>query len=803
MSRKSRFISSLLTGLAVAFYIALVLPVQSYLANADAFNYALGALLGSLCLPLVLTFAVVSLALFFLSRWVGQSLHILLLALVVAAFAESGPLSIGLPELNGDFSGYKSLPRAVWDWSILVAIALIPLCCYRWLRGSMTWIALALTVYLGATLFDVKVKSHRPEGMEDFIVPRLVPRTDVVRSAEFSPKRNVIMLILDSISVDACVDAFAADPDLASHFTGFVNYTNNVGMMWTTNRAIPALFEGKCCESVSDLPRFGTAPFRQDSFIKPYLENNCPIYLNLGLYKDGYTNRIKRDDSGMSDPRPSPSSDRMHGMYPMTLPELALFRILPYFAKESFVMGLDVGTNSVQTSSKRIDVNRLWEDGYLWQELASKPVNPQVDLTLHVHHTRGGHPPTKFDRNGTAVKECGAVYANHVEQCIYVYRQVAKLFDVWKTNGVYDSSLIFVVADHSHIFKKPGANYRDMNICAFPSLMVKPQEHSGPLKYDGRPTSHAGIAKLVRMASLKRVMLQDIEVALSSAERRCVELGNGKKVTWSVDANGVVQKSSSVDMVVRDAHSLKPLAVGKRYSFKIEDNSYPDFCVRGGRQGDWAGMEGSAMEFDFRVAEPHRAYDFEFTFNPGRLGDQSIRVESGNLRLYERDQALLLGVRSDEGGIVNVRFGNDEGRKFALRGMIVREHNEHTQEKEGTVWANDVEIAASKSKWNFKKIPFALSEGGTYRFTADRLDVTSGTGKVISVVLYNFKTDRREAQKTFRIDLSNSYGIWDWKFQVPTASGDYRCLIYAGAAGETAGIGIHAKNVKIMELCSK
>ena len=808
MSRKSRLISSLLTGFTVAFYFALVLPVQTYLANADSFNYTLGALLGDLCLPLVLTFAVATLALFFLSRWIGQFLHILLLALVVAAFAESGPLSIGLPELNGDFSGYKSLTRAIWDWSILLGIVLIPLCCYRWLRGSTTWIALALTVYLSATLFDVKVKSQRPEGMEDFIVPRLVPRTDVVRSAEFSPKRNVIMLILDSISVDACVDVFAADPDLASHFTGFVNYTNNVGMMAPTHMAIPGLFTGKYCESFADMSHYGQSHWMKDSFLKSYLDQNIPVYVNIALSKDGYTNRLKpMNPVDLPMEATSPLKDKMYGMYPMNLIQLSKFRLSPYFLKEPYVAGLSFQTNkAVKAHADNLDLQQIGNDKFFWQDFANKVVNTGHDMTLHVHHTLGGHAPTKYTREGGPAKSGDVSYEGHVEQCVFVFRQVAKLFDAWKANGVYDASTIFLLADHSTMYVRPGRDYKRMPREAFPFLMIKTRKSAGALRQVGVPTSHAHIAGIVLALAEQDLSEREILRRLQSGVRRYLLYWKERFTEYTQNEKGSVAFRAIGESDCRTM-GTETVCLNREYSFITHKGAFfAGYGLNGGARGEWDGTGGTNMLFTFKVPEKNHEYDFHFWIAPRYLqSDQAIKVSAPGMIRAAKTEVSLSGVKSDGEGFVRVRFekiSEDKG-EFAVQRMIVCEHVEEPKGQEKVLWSNDVEVATSKNNWNFKKIPIALSAGGTYRFSADQLDVTSGTGKMISVVLYNFKTDRGESSKTFRIDLSNSYGLWDWQFQVPNVSGDYRCLIYAGENGKTAGMGIRAKNVKITELRSK
>lgn len=805
MSKKSRLISSLLTGFTVAFYFALVLPVQSYLANADSFNYTLGALLGDLCLPLVLTFVVASLALFFLSRWVGQFLHILLLALVVAAFVESGPLSIGLPELNGDFSGYKSLTRAIWDWSILLGIVLIPLCCYRWLRGSATWIALVLTVYLGATLFDVRVKSQRPEGMEDFIVPRLVPRTDVVRSAEFSPKRNVIMLILDSISVDACVDAFAADPDLASHFTGFVNYTNNVGMTWPTHMAIPGIFTGKYCESLEDLSKYGQSMWMKDSFIKPYLDRNIPVYVNVALSRDGYTNRLKPTEDVLALKKCSPTEDRMLGLYPMTLPEFMQFRALPYFAKEAYVSGLSFPTNS--STGQALDANRLFDDAYLWQALAKKPVNPGLEMTLHVHHVKGSHLPIRHKRDGRPAKQGDVSYGGYVDESLYAFRQVAQLLDAWKTNGVYDASTIIIAADHG-IELKPGRARNDIPSFLFPFLMVKTKNSSGPIACSNMATSHCNLSHVVTSMASEDAPRSVIDLKLHSASRRGVNLSDKKRV-WTLDEQGDVQMDA---LDFGDIH-LTPVELDKVNSFRANtDEMFLNYHVKGGKRAMTDGTVGLDMMFTFKVPKINQTYDLRFWIMPISLKTAGkIVISSGGSKtcaaydqtLWYLHTLLLKGVKASADGLVEIRVKNepknDQPCILGVWAVKISEHDQGNREFVGTgLDIGDVEIAANSNEVKCKTLVDKLCAGKTYGLQIEQGSVVGGNPHFVSVRILD-RNDKVVDFSCFEVE-NNELNKCRWCFTIPREVVDPRCVVYAGEAMSNKGIGLKLKNVRLIEL---
>ena len=572
--------------------------------------------------------------------------------------------------------------------------------------------------------------------------------------------------------------------------------------------AIPGLFTGKYCESLADMSHYGQSHWMKDSFLKSYLDQNIPVYVNIALTKDGYTNRLKPMNSAdMPMETAGPLKDKMYGMYPMNLIQLIKFRLSPYFLKESYVSGLSFPVNKAGAAQvDNLNRQQLRYDKLFWPILAAKPVNSNLDMTLHVHHTMGGHPPTMFTREGLPAKAGDVSYNGHVEQCVFVFRQVAKMLDVWKTNGVYDASTIFILADHSSIYVRPGHDYKGLPLPAFPFLMVKIQKNRGKMRHAAMPTSHANIAESVaHMANRPFVLELDVANKLYAKVRKCVDFSTRDESfrEYMLDEDAKME-SKVIETKNRHPDVLEVVRLNHEYSFLSQRGSFfAKYGLVGGTRGHGEGTAGTNMLFTILLPEKNHVYDLEFQLYPRRLhGDHAVLISSDGVVRCERTHAYLSGVRSDGEGLVRVQFekvAEDEGG-FAVQTMTVREHVGEAKVKADLLWSGNVEIAANNMNFNFKKIPKSLVAGHTYHLSADQLDVTSGVGNWLSVVLYNFKTNRAEDKKTFKIDLSNSHALWNWKFKVPNGVGDYACLVYAGEVGKTAGMGIRLRNVKLEQL---
>lgn len=666
MSRRfdlDQIVEPVATACAVALVVAIVIPLQGYLANAESFpfspcEFSLEHGTVFICLWLLLSL--------FLVKIRSNLLEMVLLALSVALLLEAGPLSIGLPELNGDLAGYKSVKRMVLDSVALIAIMALPLLLFRWLREFRVWIALVLALFACSTLFDVKVRPGK-RVLPDFLVFETCPRLEVVRSVRFSKEYNVFVLIVDSVSCDAAHDAVASDPGLSVHFPGFVNYQNNVGMQWMTSLAIPALFTGRYFESPSMFGEYMMSPFRHGSFIEEYLKANDPVYVNCGPYEFGYTNRKCAPLAEDERRRWFSHSVRMNGVYRFTVNELAFFRCLPYAAKHRYLQYI-TKRDIVRTTDS--DGN-LEDDGWLWRALSNGPADLPDSVALHVHHSTGGHFPICRRADGSFAKLEASAYEDYVGQTIYSLRRLGAFLDALRKKGIYDRSTILVLGDHSNTYVRKDFAQPAGIKNGFPFLMVKACGATDGFQESQIPTSHSKIASLVRALQHGPIDRAGIEKILTTPLRVLREDCGSEARNWEITADGTVS-SSVVAYREKTIDEVKPLQLGKVYSFdpSASVGDYADFTVQNGRRSSWLGLSADRDPLTIQVKIPDAAkrYDVKFVFmvrkrkphNKPRIeiscGDVRAVQPAGRYVVSRDNEATLKQVHSDKGGVLVIKF---------------------------------------------------------------------------------------------------------------------------------------------------
>lgn len=680
---------SIASGFVAALYFTIILPAQTYLACVEAPQFSLGDLLSEFGLYFCLMWVVLVAVLFALSyvplakatidakgrrhRKISLQFHVFVIAVVIAAIMESGPLSIGLPKLNGDFAGYRSSVRSWFDALAMAAIVITPLACYRWLKHYVTWLAVAVALYGSLALVDVSGKRISVKAGNDIVVHADIPRYDVVAQSAFSPSNNVMVLILDTVSSHAAAEILRTDPEFAQHFPGFVNYVNNLGMHWTTAVALPGIMTGRHFESSADLATYGMTPFTGESFIKDYIDSDIPVYLNLGMWPQGWSNRIAASKTGGTASRPSQVI--IDDTLELRIGDLALFRIVPYCLKER--LALAVASRSVnQASNKDSTASRgnVYRDETAWPLLASRPVDNAFRSALHVHHTTGGHPPFTRDENGNVVNlaEKEPTFSDYVSHCKFALKKLADCFDVWQTNGVYDASTIIVISDHGVGTAWPETKpfLHDIPSYAFPSLMVKTRGDRTPYTESLLTSSHAKVAPLVRALAKEVLSRERVAEILHTEKRFCRSLTDGFLTDWVVSGDWTVQKVVQQD-VQKDASALRKLMLDKTYSFRITapPEDYPDYIVDNGNRGSSNGLSAmdikKPLKLSFKAPAANTMYDVmlrvEIHQNPeGNIVNILARCGSATASFMSdkptggQNYLMLKGCKSGEDGIVNI-----------------------------------------------------------------------------------------------------------------------------------------------------
>lgn len=486
-------------GLALAAFLAVILPLQSYLGNIGLFVFSpwrLGVELAVLFAVLASVFALVT-ALVRKRQTVSDCWGALLTAFLVCGYLESGVLSMGLPEINGGYMPELAVAARAWAdvavWAVVVTGLLVGV---RFVRGYCHWIALGVLVLGAASLFDAR----KPDAVRSAEVQsesaasdraHFEWQLDVLSNVKFSAKRNVLVFVLDSMGARFPFEVVEGDARLRREFAGFTAYTNNVAMHDCTKYGLPGLMTGVYFDPAKvSSAAYPMSMYGERSMLYPYLEAGAEVAFSPDLMPYGLTtlpverrNELKGRQKGDW----SALLLRTREVPYLSLLNLSLFRLLPYPAKGRFVYARIRKDPMFERAE-----NVFWHEHVMFPLLSGAPLGDH-GLFLGVFHSWGAHPPLTFNLDGSRAVPSGDYRRDMREQIHNSLTHLVRLFAELKRKGIYDSSLIVLCADHGNDLDRK--SYAEAE---YSMLWIKSEGADGDFAASAEPTSNADIAPFVR-----------------------------------------------------------------------------------------------------------------------------------------------------------------------------------------------------------------------------------------------------------------------------------------------------------------
>lgn len=487
------FREKLITTLCAASLFSLTLflfgPLYLYFTNISEFPYYIldvWYLFASISLVCILLISAILLP---LKKSLYQKAVSLLFAVAVLLWIQGNILVWNYGLLNGreiEWNNYKVfgyIDTSVW----LVIIT------FAFIKSSLVY-NLIKKISLGLILIQiasVSIACFQAPKQPDWKMYSLSEDSKY----DFSPDKNVIILVLDTFQTDIFMELINEYPDLRGTFEGFTYFRNAVGGFPTTELSIPLILTGRSYDNSVPLETFkknaylSSIPYilKQNSFqVNLYTDKNF-IYCNENIA----SNIIQKRELVSN-------KDIIANMYNITL-----FRYVPHFIKKDF--------NVVNGLTKELNLTN--GDLDFAQKIVTQPNTKSEKYTFKFYHLWGTHPPfslnsnleptkLEFNRNG---------YKTQAKAALEITKRfLASL----KNIGIYDNSMIFIVGDHgagvagSFGLNTEASGYKEENSSSniisdntitsgLPLILVKTFNSNGDLKISDAPVSTSDIPKTI------------------------------------------------------------------------------------------------------------------------------------------------------------------------------------------------------------------------------------------------------------------------------------------------------------------
>jgi len=534
-----------IVSVCTTLFFTILVPLQTFLANQDTFDYGAWDVLKAVCPWSALCLITLLVALPLCERLIGRVLVVVISGVVICAYLEIGVLSIGLPPLNGGILVYSDFFRKFLDFGIVCLVMLIWLSLYKWTKDIAHWAAAIVVVLMIASLFDVKKERVDMGGPLEGGYCAL---SDVANSVRFSRNGNIIVLVLDSFPASVASTIIQNEQDIRSCFKGFIAFDNNIGMHGYTVRGLPGLMTGRFIRPDESASDYMNTVFGNESLLYPYVEAGYPVYYSSDMLTHGYTNHLVPQNTDearkISYDEHLPIFDRpSNGVPYLTLWDVCEFRLRLYRWKVAVLYRAYGRMRRTRTADTACVQERK-----LYPLLLNNMITNDSPKTLCVFHTGGVHQPVLYDRNGAPLICPSDALSAHSEYGVFVLRQVADFFRGLQNKGVYDRSLILICADHGLECLRKGDG-RESYGSDTPMLWVKPVGASSAFTSSRSPTSNVKIHKLVLRAKDVDLNGNEIEDILRTRNRCFYEQFGASRFShgnliyfykWSYDDNGHV-----------------------------------------------------------------------------------------------------------------------------------------------------------------------------------------------------------------------------------------------------------------------
>ena len=435
---------------ALAFMIILYLPMDSYIANIDNFEFTCVHFIFYYILYFISIVIVLTLVFVRVKDKHYANFYKALLAIMIGSFVQYMFMNRHLPYLG------LTDKLMVWDVPVLII-------------NTIIWIAIFVAVFMAPKLLKDKFDKagnavsliilayHFVSLVLLFVLAPSVVFTskiqyyfDSTQQFTVSKNDNVIVIVFDAYDNRDMVNLVKSDYHKFDELKDFTVYTNTTSTFDSTVTSVNQFCAGCEFNSSYNLEEWLSSGWDSERTVNFYNSLHeagykCDAYnfeLTMLEFADGKFDNLVKYDEPIEREVSYFDLNRFYDDFQ----ELALYRSMPYLVKNLVSLAIDRNAFHFYVSYTTNDTSIYSNDGYI----ASQKYETIDDNVFLFNHLTGVHTPCD--------------YAVEQENCFMIMNNIVKQF---KELGIYDNSTIIFMSDHgSH-------RNDDESIGSSPVFMIK------------------------------------------------------------------------------------------------------------------------------------------------------------------------------------------------------------------------------------------------------------------------------------------------------------------------------------------
>lgn len=653
----------LFASICLPLLLYITLPLQSFFANRLEFSCTWQdiVLLGLSYFSLVAIILILLSAIFLIVNNSLGRIFISILAIIsVLILLESGPFSYGLPQIDGNFTGYMFSWRTVVDaivWILLISLSILygkHIFKYVPVISLSCIILSVLNVFLSLNTVDLR---HLPT----------LKIQDVVQVAGFNKNNNTLILSIDMAHAKVVQEIVAKNSKVRDGLAGFTNFVNNLTMHEQTIHSVPSILHGQHYNGF-DIYSYKAKVFTsKSSLVKKHMDDGYAIFLCMTPPLSPYTNQNVNQNINRTE-------EIVEGLFyatgvcPWYIHDFVLFRILPLSLKKVFA---DEIQNPVTNNIKNKHLSLREHDFYY--RLSSNIENQYSKPTFHAYHTTGAHYPFYMDSKGKTIDsklESGDLEA-YEAQLTAVLNVIVDFLNLLRSHGIYDNSTIVFISDHGYEYYPVESN--DGIPGRFtPMLMIKPKNAKNMYKESSFPMSSSFVPELVAKLIDSNDPYNDMDKFLADFPKtRIVRTVNDESFYVDYFFDEFNKNYSKVTKAISQDKDLERWMIDKTYSSTniLNTPEIPKSYTRGINHNGSMGYEmvsGSSGEMHLLLPKEIKKCDIQLRLFSTMVGELTVTNQlNGKNQLialkgapdnFTRVESIIKDIDIPEDGIVRFKF---------------------------------------------------------------------------------------------------------------------------------------------------
>ena len=363
-----------------------------------------------------------------------------------------------------------------WELLLVVIIGLaLAAAARRWARAATSFLAF-LNIGLVAVSLPAIAMAQRANWKSS--------AQDAASLFGFSPRTNVLVVLLDGLQSDVAADLLEQHPALRAAFVGFSFYPDTLGAAPTTFLGLPAIHSGEVYTGSTTPAEYFTRAIATQSFVTRFAHAGYTAALVNPL--QGICPAGTTACTAAAEILGTASQQRWREL--LRLYDLSLFRIVPFRAK-SWVWDRGQWRLSRHRGLSE-EAERVLDDVKVIRRIAKHLyLDPTSKPSLKIIHSLATHTPYVMNEDCETVG--ASTIAKVATQARCVLEATALLLHELRRIGVYDRTVILILADHglnAGVYSDTPASSADVwrrwTGSANPLFLFKPLDSRGPLRAD-------------------------------------------------------------------------------------------------------------------------------------------------------------------------------------------------------------------------------------------------------------------------------------------------------------------------------